>query len=463
MEAFLSRVPLFKELSPEALAELAAITEEVKLEAGELLFAEGDMGDRAYIVREGELEIFKTSLGRQVQVDTRLPGEVFGELALLEQKPRQFSVRASQPSVLVSIHQEPFIRVLDTSPSAARAMLHIVLGRMLRSEGMVAQSEKMAQLGTLTAGIAHELNNPAAAVQRAATQLAESVGGYARAQSALDRLALSPEERAQVEGLRARIRQTIQRPPLLNPLERSDREEALEAWLERQEVAEPWDFAPVLASMGYTVETAAAMAGQFTREHVAPLLAWLCHSYTVESLLAEIGHGAMQMSRIVGALRSYAFHDQAPLLAVDVHDGLDNTLLMLRHLLKDGVTVHRDYCTDMPRIQAYGSELNQVWTNILHNAVDALAGQEGARITIRTRYDAAREKAVVEIEDNGPGIPPEVLPRIFDPFFTTKEPGKGTGLGLHISYNIVVQKHRGELSATSRPGETVFRVSLPVA
>jgi signal transduction histidine kinase len=463
METFLRSVSLFHELSPDSLAELAAIAEEVRLAPGDELLAEGSMGDRAYIVRAGQVEIYKTSLGRQVLVDTRMPGEVIGELALLEQKPRQFSVRASEPATLVSIHQEPFNRLLDTSPSAARAMLHIVLQRMLRSEGMIQQSEKMAQLGTLTAGIAHELNNPAAAVQRAATQLADRVSDYARAQSALDDLPLSADESAVVAALEQRIRATIQRPPLLDPLQRSDREVALEAWLAELGVGEPWDFAPVLAAMGYTVESAAPLAAQFAPAHVPPLLVWLCNSYEVQSLLAEIGYGATQIVKIVGALRSYVYHDQAPLLAVDVHDGLDNTLLMLRHELKDGITVHRDYCLDMPRIQAYGSELNQVWTNILHNAADALAGQPDAAITIRTRYDAAQNEVVVEIEDNGPGIPADILPRIFDPFFTTKEPGKGTGMGLNISHSIVVQKHRGHLTATSRPGATCFQIRLPVA
>ncbi len=463
MEAFLSRVPLFEELSPEALAELAAIAEEVRLDAGETLFAEGEMGDRAYIVREGELEIYKVSQGRQVQVDRRGPGEVIGELALLEQTPRLFSVRAGQPSLLVAIRQEAFDRLLSGSAGAARAMLHIVLGRMLRSEGMVAQNEKLAALGRMTAGIAHELNNPSAAVQRAASQLAETVGNYALAQSELDRLELTAEESSLLAELRQRVAQAIRRPPLLDPLARSDREEELETWLVRTDVDEPWELARVLAALDFTVESARALAARFPREKLPPLLVWLCATFEVESLLAEIGHGATQIAEIVGALRSYAHQDRGALLAVDIHDGLDKTLLMLRHLLRHGIRVHRDYCTDMPEVQAYGSELNQVWTNILHNAVDALAGQADARITIRTRYDEGRQAAVVEIEDNGPGIPPETLSRIFEPFYTTKEPGKGTGMGLNISHQIVVQKHRGELTATSRAGETVFRVALPVA
>jgi len=462
MEAFLARVPLFQELPPEALAELAAITEEVRLAAGETLFAEGEMGDRAYIVREGELEIYKVSQGRQVQVDTRRPGEVIGELALLEKTPRLFSVRASEPSLLVAIQQEPFERLLSTNASAALAMLHIVLGRMLRSEGMVAQNEKLAALGRLTAGIAHELNNPSAAVQRAASQLAESVGGYALAQSELDQLPLSPQERALLAERRQRVAQAIRRPPLLDPLALSDREAELEAWLEQEDVDDPWELARVLANLDFTVESAAALARRFAPEHVAPLIVWLCHTFEAESLLAEIGQGATQIAEIVGALRSYAYQDRAALLAVDIHDGLDKTLLMLRHLLRHGIRVHRDYCTDMPEVQAYGSELNQVWTNILHNAVDALAGQPDAQITIRTRYDGARKAAVIEIEDNGPGIPQEALPHIFEPFYTTKEPGRGTGMGLSISHKIVVQKHRGELTARSQPGQTVFRVLLPV-
>jgi signal transduction histidine kinase len=179
----------------------------------------------------------------------------------------------------------------------------------------------------------------------------------------------------------------------------------------------------------------------------------------VRSLLGEIGEGVSRISEIVKALKTYSYLDQAPVQDVDVHEGLDNTLVILHHKLADGITVRRDYDSDLPHVEAYGSELNQVWTNILDNAIDALGGE--GQITIRTRQDAG--SVVVEIEDNGPGIPPEVLPRIFDPFFTTKPVGSGTGLGLAISYNNVVVRHRGDIQVHSQPGQTVFEVHLPIA
>jgi signal transduction histidine kinase len=327
-----------------------------------------------------------------------------------------------------------------------------------QSERALRQSQKMATLGTLAAGVAHELNNPAAATSRAADQLRDAVAQLEEAHLRLDAAGLTPEAREQLKTLEQQARERAVRADDLDPLERSDREAEVEEWLEEHGVDQPWQLAPLLARRGLDPPELARLATVFQGEALPAALAWAGTAFSVYTLLHEIGQGSTRISEIVRALKSYSYLGQAPVQAIDLHEGLDNTLVILRNKLKAGITVHRDYCSDLPRVPAHGSELNQVWTNLLDNAADAMGGK--GEITIRTRR---REQRVdVEIEDNGPGIPDEVQPRIFDPFYTTKAPGKGTGLGLSTSYSIVTEKHQGEIRVESRPGLTRFTVRLPL-
>jgi signal transduction histidine kinase len=325
---------------------------------------------------------------------------------------------------------------------------------------LLRQSEKMAQLGTLTAGIAHELNNPAAAARRGAEQLRGAFAAQQQVRVRLNSLSLSSPQQAallDLESTAGTLRQRAAQPVGLDSLQRSDQESALEDWLDEKSVENGWELAPQLASLGYSPAQLEHLASVFPGEQLAAVLGWLGITFTIYSLLEEIGQGATRISEIVKALKSYAYLDQAPVQAIDVNEGLDNTLVMLRSKLKGGISVHREYATDLPRIQAYGSELNQVWTNLVDNAADAMDGT--GEITIRTRQE--KDCVVVEIEDNGPGIPETIQAKIFDPFFTTKPVGKGTGLGLNISYNIV-KKHQGEIMVVSHPGMTRFVVTLPL-
>jgi signal transduction histidine kinase len=460
MYDFLKKVELFADLPENDLARLCQMTEEVRLTAGQELFAEGSPGDRAYIMQEGELEIIKTSSGREVllEVHSHKPGLVIGEMALLEEAPRMASVRARADTVLLAIQKEQFDHLLDTSPAATRVMLHMVLARWRNMEAKLRQSEKMAQLGTLTAGVAHELNNPAAAVKRGAGQLQSAITQFGQAQARVSQLMLTEVQQDVLRDLAQQAQERAAHPPELDALARSDREYELEEWLEEREVADAWELAPALVNLNYGVAELAALAEHFPPDQLSTVISWLNATYMVYNLLTEIGQGAGRISEIVKALKSYSYLDQAPMQAVDVHEGLDNTLLILRHKLKSGISVRREYAPDLPQIQAYGSELNQVWTNIIDNAADALAGQ--GEIAIRTRQEG--KWVIVEIEDNGPGIPPEIQSKIFDAFFTTKPPGHGTGMGLDISYNIVVHKHRGDIRVSSQPGKTCFQVWLPV-
>ena len=259
------------------------------------------------------------------------------------------------------------------------------------------------------------------------------------------------------------MRASAARPSELDAITRGDREEEVEAWLDARAVADAGGLAPTLVTLGYDTPGLDALAADVGADRLPAVARWIAASHLVWNRLAEISQGSGRISEIVKALKGYSYLDQAPVQEVDVHDGIDSTLIILRHKLKAGIRVVREYAPDLPRISALGSELNQVWTNILDNAADALADRikDGtAQITIRTRCEP--HFVAVEISDNGPGIPAQIQDRIFEAFFTTKPPGKGTGLGLDISYRIVVQRHRGDLRVSSRPGETTFTVKLPI-
>lgn len=457
---FLKKVPLFADMSDEDLHHLCDSVGTVQLAAGEELFAEGSEGDMAYIIKEGQVEIVKESAGREMLLAVRGEGVVIGEMALLESAPRTASVRARTPVILYSIEKEDFDRLLAGSITALQAMFHTFLGRFRENQGLLRQSEKMAQLGTLTAGVAHELNNPSAAVQRAADQLREAMTALGASYARISVLHFNAEQEASLNILGERARVNAVQPVEMDALARSDREAAIETWLEARGKPNAWEIAPSLVNLNFDETGLSKLTEDFNEDQVNCVIDWLNNTYNVYNLLNELTLGAGRISSIVKALKSYSYLDQAPVQKVDIHEGLDNTLLILRSKLKTGINVTREYAENLPLIQGYGSELNQVWTNLIDNAVDALEGRENPQITLRTRQEG--KWVVVEVQDNGIGIPPENLGKVFDAFFTTKPVGKGTGLGLDISYNIVVSKHRGDMKVRSKPGETVFEAWLPV-
>jgi signal transduction histidine kinase len=383
-------------------------------------------------------------------VAVRGRGDVIGEMALLDQ-PRTATVRARSAAELVALQKTC---VLESLP-ATRALLGAAVHRLRETEGIVRQNERMAQLGTLTAGVAHELNNPAAAVKRGSEQLDDALRTLEEAAAALDP-ALREEHRATLDAWAERARRAASSPPEMDALLRSDRESALEGWLDDHGVDDAWELAPQLVNLNLADDELDQVTATFDGETLRSVLAWLAASYAVFNLVAEVSQGATRISELVKALKGYSFLDQAPVNDVDVHEGIDNTLLILRNKLR-GISVRRNYAPDLPRIQAYGSELNQVWTNLLDNAADAL--KEQGEITITTAADGAN--VMVDVEDNGPGVPADIQPRVFDAFFTTKGPGRGTGMGLNITYKIVVERHGGDIKLESKPGRTQFRVWLP--
>jgi len=452
----LRAVPLFADLTDADLDCLEEGALLVELDPGDTLFHEGDDGNEAYVITDGEIEIVKITGEREVLLARRGPGEVIGEMALLDSAPRMASGRAAEKTHLISIPKTQMDQLLETSATAAKSLFSVLLSRWRQTEASLRQSERMVQLGTLTAGLAHELNNPAAAIARASGLLQPELEAYGRATSELGGLDLTPDQASQIEGW---LEAATQPGPAVGALERSEREAELEPALQAAGVGEPWAVSSVLAFAGWDVAGVEMVHGIFEAD--APIvLEAVCMTYNVSELLREINEGAGRMSEIVGALKSYTHLDQAPLQEVDVRKGLEDTLLILKTKLRE-IDVEIEF-GEVPEILAYASELNQVWTNLIDNAADAItsSGREDGMVTLRTSADNGTVR--VEVEDNGSGIEAANVDRIFDAFFTTKPPGSGTGLGLDISYSIVVHKHRGAITVDSEPGRTVFRVELPV-
>lgn len=454
---FLRRLDLFSGLPDSDLDALSAETQPLTVGAGESLIEEGAPGDAAYVVVDGEFEVVKKSDVQNIVIAVREAGEVFGEMALLDQAPRTATVRATREGHVLKIPEQAFRHLLASSSTAAMSILRTVSKRLRQNEALLRQSEKMAALGTLSAGLAHELNNPAAAVRRSARQLRSALTDWAQGTANLYKAGLTESQFQTLNTLGTRIDTPRSPASALDPMTQSDRESEMQAWLEGHGIENAWEIGPNLVAGGWEVESLVKLEAEFPTEMLAPLLQWIAAGSLAYALLDEVGIGTERLSEIVQSVKAYSYLDQGPVQEVDVHQGLENTLVILRHKLKDGVTVKREYAPDLPQIEAHGSELNQVWTNILDNAVDAMQGR--GELLLRTRRQG--ESVVVEIQDNGPGIPADIQKRIFEPFFTTKPPGMGTGLGLHIAYT-TVNNHRGRIRVDSQPGKTCFEVTLPI-
>ncbi|MDJ0497759.1 MAG: cyclic nucleotide-binding domain-containing protein [Acidimicrobiia bacterium] len=457
MRDALRRVPLFSDLPDADLELLAAGAVEETVPAGTVVFREGDQGDRACVIVDGEVEVVKASGPNEMLLAIRHPGDVVGEMSLLDAAPRMATVRAKTDVTLLTIPKRQMDDLVANSATASRALFAVLLERWRETDARLRQSERMAQIGTLTAGLAHEMNNPAAAVQRGAGQLRIALDQLRSAYGELQAHGLDPRSDDRLGRLLAAAQQ---QPEAMSALARSDREMELEAAIADFGLEDAWRLVPALAAVGVQRDDLeAALGGRSPLEAVLVVRAFGATA-DAAALVSQIETGATRLAAIVGALKSYSYLDQAEMQEVDLRQGLDDTLLILNHKLS-GIGIRREYPDEPLVLQAYAAELNQVWTNLIDNAADALTTAATADPLLTVRIASVEAGAAIEVEDNGPGIPEEIVDRIFDAFFTTKEPGKGTGLGLEVSYGIVVHRHGGEISVDSVPGRTTFRVVLP--
>jgi len=420
--------PLFGDLPDDQLDRLVDMGEIVDLEAGAALIREGEEADALYVVLEGELDVTKRAGRTDIPVARVGPGALQGELAALEGGRRLASVRAVTPSEVLRIPVGAIRQLFDAGPDVALAVIRTAVSRLRSMESLFREQEKLAGLGTLAAGLAHELNNPAAAAMRAIDQL----GGAVRAAEERPRPVPPP-------------RPPTGATPPRSALERADRIDAIAA------LAGGTAAATSLVDAGWTPEAIAALP--------ADVIPWLSADAAVHLLLDELRLAIGRMSEIVAAVKGYAYLDQGPVQRVDIREGLEQTLVIMRHRLRDGVEVIREFADDLPELEVRGSELNQVWTNLIDNAIDAMEGR--GTLTVRAEADPDGDGVRISICDTGPGIPADVRQRLFEPFFTTKPPGKGTGLGLHITHN-VIGGHGGRVEVDSEPGRTCFEVTLPL-
>jgi signal transduction histidine kinase len=446
--------PWDQRLTDEQVKSLAGYGTELRLEAGSYLFDEESLVDSFYVVLEGEIRISRLDGAEETPLVTHRTGDFTGGLAVLTGRRSIHRARATTPSRVLEIDSETFRRVAVENPDVADIFISVLARRMRETQRAFRQQEKMAALGKLSAGLAHELNNPATAARRAADDLrAASLEAQLLALEHDDRF--SPAQR---ETLSELLREATANGDIgLDPLSQSDREEEIGDWLADRDFEDAWDLAPTLATAGLDTEHLEKLAKQMgAGETLAGALGWLGATLELTGLAGEVARSVGRISELVRAMKEYTFMDRTAYVETDVREGLESTLTILGHKLK-GASVERDYEEALPKIWANGGELNQVWSNLIDNAIDAVDGR--GRITVGAYRNG--DVVVVEITDDGPGIPREIQNRIFEPFFTTKQIGEGTGLGLDIVRRIVVA-HGGKVTFDSRPGETRFVVSLPI-
>ncbi len=449
----LRTVGIFHDLPDEQLDWFLEHANELRLQPGEISNRAGDPADRMLVLLEGELQ--GRLEGSNESFFTAEAGAVTGVLPYSRMKNFPATIRATRPSRCLVFPAALFNDLLSHMPELGQRLVATMVDRTREVTRAEQQRDRLAALGKLSAGLAHELNNPAAAARRTAERLRTVVGEFRSSVSKLEAIQLTESERTAIDQFETSC---CAGEPETDVLKASELQDEIETILHQHGIEDGWQYSSSLVESGVHSQPLKIMLDGVRRNVAEPALRRVSALVEINDLLAELEDSTSKISDLVRAIKEYSYMDQAPVQDVDLKKGLENTLTIMGHKLKKGVTIKRDYHATPLLVNSYGSELNQVWTNLIDNAVDAMHGE--GELRIRTFVEA--DCAVVEIGDSGPGIPPEIQSRIFEPFFTTKGVGEGTGLGLDTSLRIV-RKHHGSITVTSTPGDTRFQVRLPSA
>ncbi len=453
----LKAISVFADLGEPQLAWLASHFSNEQYEPGSILVEAGSPANYMVAIFEGELQARRTEMGQDGPIFMAGAGRVTGKLPFSRMREFPSTVRAVGTTRIGRLREENFPEMLTVIPTMGERLVGVLSDRIRETAKIDQNREKLAALGKLSAGLAHELNNPASAAQRAASNLREALGQLAQSNHELATCPMSPDQRERLAEFESKAAEQIDAEPLLDSLALSDREEELIQWLDEHGVRDGFEIAHALADSGFDCECLDQVLGMVGEQVAGSALRRVAATFTVHRLLTEIENSTKRMTVLVKAVKEYSYMDRVQEQETDIHRGLDTTLTILGHCMKNGIQVTRDYDPRLPKILANGGELNQVWTNLIDNAISAMKGK--GELHVRTLRE--NDLALIEISDNGPGIPPEIQSRIFEPFFTTKGVGEGTGLGLDLVYRIV-GRHHGEVRFASRPGNTSFQIRLPL-
>jgi signal transduction histidine kinase len=451
----LLQFPAFTDLPDDQIDWFLSQSREVSLKAGEIYSRQGDPANSMFVLLEGEFE-WRGELGGETVVIAGKVGDVMGALPFSRLKEFTLTGRAVKDGRILRFPAALFPELVQKMPELAKRLVGLMADRIRQVTRLEQQRDRLAGLGKLSAGLAHELNNPASAAKRAAAQLRDTLKRVKDASHELGRRELTPTQKAEIEKLESFFMQRDEAPP--DALTISDLEDQIDSLLRTRGQSDLWQLAAELAQRGIKPAALESLFDNLEAGTARAALVRIAASVEIASLLNEIESSTSRISDLIRAIKEYTYMDQSPVQNVDVVKNLETTLTILNHKLKRGVTVQRDYQPVPLLVNSFGSELNQVWTNLIDNAIDAMNGK--GELRVRTYRDNGC--VVVEIGDNGPGISPEIRAHIFEPFFTTKGVGEGTGLGLDTVQRIV-KKHRGSIHVNSKPGDTRFQVWLPLA
>ena len=451
----LLRVPAFADLPEDQIAWFLSQSQEVNLKAGDVYARQGDPPEAMFVLLEGEFQ-WRGEFGGETIVIAGKVGDVTGALPFSRMKQFTVTGRAVTDGRILRFPSSLFPELIQKMPELAKRLVGVMADRIREATRLEQQRDRLAGLGKLSAGLAHELNNPASAAKRAASQLRSTLHRVKEASHELGRRELTSTQKSEIERLEASFTRRDEPPP--DALTITDLEDQIDSLLRSHGQNDLWQLAAELAQRGIKPAALESLFENLDAVTARTALVRIAASLEIASLLNEIESSTSRISELVGAIKEYTFMDQAPVQNVDVVKSLETTLTILHHKLKRGVTVQRNYQQVPLLVNSFGSELNQVWTNLIDNAIDAMGGR--GELRVRTYRDDGC--VVVEIADNGSGISPQISSHIFEPFFTTKGVGEGTGLGLDTVQRIV-KKHRGNVQVDSKPGDTRFQVWLPLA